>query len=146
MGVDAFEIYKLATSGYCCSQIMMLLYLKENNLEDEALVKAMSGLCGGIGINGRTCGVITAGACILGLYAGKGTDTESNNDNLKKMIRKYIEWFEEQFEGTDCVDIISVDALNDINEHKVYPIKCGNIIQKSYNKLDTILREFEFIL
>lgn len=145
MGADAFEIYKLASSGYCCSQIMILLYLKENNMEDVPFVKAMAGLCGGIGNTGKACGVVTAGACIFGIYAGKGMDKDIKDDNLKKMIKEFSDWFEEEFEGTECIDIVSLDALKDINEHEVYPIKCGNIIQKSYNKVNSILKEFSYI-
>lgn len=145
MGVDAFKMFKLSSTGYCCSQIMILTYLENNNLENVALVKAMNGLCGGIGMSGKTCGVVTAVACLFGLYAGKGSDTETRDENLGKMINEYIQWFEEEFESTECVDMISVDVLKGINENQSYPIKCGNVIQKSYNKIEEILKEYSYI-
>ena len=145
MGADAFDIYKYASAGYCCSQIMMLLYLKDNNIENVPLVKSMEGLCGGIGGTGKTCGILSAGACLLSLYAGKGHDTDMKDDNLKKMIKEYSDWFNEEFEGTDCVDIVTIDTLKDINENAAYPIKCGNMIQKGYKKVNEILREHEYI-
>lgn len=145
MVADAFEIFRLASAGYCCSQIMMIFYLKQNNLENIPAVKAMASLCGGLGNLGKTCGVVTAGTCILGMYAGKGEDAELKDGNLKKMIKEYTDWFEEEFEGTECVDIVSVDVLKDINEYEVYPTRCGSIIQKSYNKLNSILQEYGYI-
>jgi len=145
MGADAFKMYKLATQGYCCSQIMMILYLESKGQENVPLVKAMAGLCAGIGNQGKTCGVTTGAACLFGIYAGKGIISENKDDNLKKMIHKFVEWFEEEFESSECVDIITVDVLNDINQNEVYPVKCGNIIQKSYNKINEILKEYGYI-
>lgn len=145
MGVDGFKMFKLANAGYCCSQILIKMYLESHEMENVQLVKAMAGLCAGVGNTGKTCGIITGSACLLGLYAGKGLDTEVRDDNLKKMIRKFVEWFEEEFESTDCIDIITVDVLEDLNESEAYPIKCGNAMQKCYNKVNEILEEYGYI-
>ena len=145
MGADAFKMFKLANSGYCCSQIIMLMYLEDNGLENAALVKAMNGLCAGVGNTGKTCGVVTGAACLFGTYAGKGTESESKDNNLKKMIQEFVQWFEEEFQHLDCVDLITVDVLNDMNQSEVYPVKCGNTIQKSYNKVNEILKEYGYI-
>jgi C_GCAxxG_C_C family probable redox protein len=141
LGADGFKMFKLANSGYCCSQILIIMYLESNGLENVSLIKAMAGLCAGVGNTGKTCGVVTGGACLFGLYAGKGIDIEIRDDNLKKMIQEFVQWFEDEFESTECADIITVDVLNDINEREAYPIKCGNIMQKSYNKINEILKE-----
>ncbi|HEY8890784.1 MAG TPA: C-GCAxxG-C-C family protein [Clostridium sp.] len=145
MGADAFRMFKLASNGYCCSQILIITYLESNGIENIPLVKSMAGLCAGIGYTGKTCGIVTAGACLFGLYAGKGEDKEIRDDNLKKMVQKYIEWFEEEFESTECVDMITVDVLKGMEENEGYPIKCGNAIQKSYNKIEEILKEYSYI-
>ena len=145
MGADAFRMFKLANSGYCCSQILIITYLESKGMENVALVKAMAGLCAGVGNTGKTCGIVTGGACLFGLYAGKGIDIEIRDDNLKKMIQKFVEWFEDEFESTECVDMITVDVLNDMNEKEAYPIKCGNTMQKSYNKINEILKEYKYI-
>ncbi|WP_243156165.1 DVU_1555 family C-GCAxxG-C-C protein [Clostridium sp. C2-6-12] len=134
-------MFKLANSGYCCSQILIIMYLESNRMENISLIKAMAGLCAGVGNTGKTCGVVTGGACLFGLYAGKGIDTGIRDDNLKKMIQEFVQWFEDEFESTECADIITVDVLNDINKREAYPIKCGNIMQKSYNKINEILKE-----
>jgi len=145
MGADPFKMFKLANSGYCCSQILIIMYLESKGMENVQLVKAMAGLCAGVGNTGKTCGIITGGACLLGIYAGKGIDIEIRDDNLKKMIQKFVEWFEDEFESTECVDMITVDVLNDINYNEAYPIKCGNTMQKSYNKINEILKEYKYI-
>lgn len=144
MGTDGFKMFKLANCGYCCSQILIIMYLESNEIENILLVKSMAGLCAGVGNTGKTCGVVTGGACLLGLHAGKGLATDVRDDNLKKMIQEFVQWFEEEFESTECADIITVDVLNDINEKEAYPIKCGNIMQKSYNKINDILKEYGY--
>lgn len=145
MGADAFTMFKLASSGYCCSQILIVMYLENNKLENVLLVKAMAGLCAGVGNSGKTCGIVTGAACLFGLYAGKGTYSDVRDDNLNKMIQDFVKWFEEDFESTECVDLITVDVLNDISQNNVYPIKCGNTIQKSYKKVNEILKTYGYI-
>ena len=144
MGADAFKMFKLASRGYCCSQILIIMYLESNEMENIPLVKAMAGLCAGVGNTGKTCGIVTGGACLFGIYAGKGIDTQAGDGNLKGMIQKYVEWFEDEFESTQCVEMITVDVLNDMNENEAYPIKCGNAIQKSYNKISELLKEYSY--
>jgi len=145
MGADAFRMFKLASLGYCCSQILIITYLESNGIKNIPLVKSMAALCTGVGNAGNTCGIVTGGACLFGLYAGKGEDTESRDDNLKKMVQEYVLWFEEEFESTQCVDMITVDVLKDMEHNEGYPIKCGNAIQKSYNKINEILKEYSYI-
>ena len=145
MGADPFKMFKLASTGYCCSQILIIMHLESKGTENVELVKAMSGLCAGVGNTGKTCGIITGGACLFGLYAGKGRDIEIRDDNLKKMIHKFVEWFEEEFQSTECVDMITVDVLNDMMDKEAYPIKCGNTMQKAYNKINEILKEYGYI-
>lgn len=145
MGADAFKMFKLASLGYCCSQILIMLQLENLDTENPQLVKSMAGLCAGVGNTGKTCGIVTGGACLFGLYAGKGTDTENRDDNLKKMIHDFIEWFENEFESTECADMITVDLLNDISHSSAYPIKCGNALTKSFNKINDILKEYGYV-
>lgn len=136
-------MYKLAIRGYCCSQILILMDLEERGLENIELVKSMAGLCVGTGGSGKTCGIVTGGACLFGIYGGKGIPEENNNPHLSKMILEYIEWFEEENGSVDCCDIVGVDILEDIRAEKGYPVKCGNIMSKSYKKIKEILQNHD---
>lgn len=145
MAQTAFTMYKLAAQGFCCSQILLLMDLSEREEENPELVRAMAGLCVGVGGSGRTCGVLTGGACLLGLYAGKGSAEEERSGNLNKMIMEYSDWFEEENESTECQDLVGVDALEDIRENMVYPVKCGNLMNKAYKKTREILKEYDYL-
>lgn len=139
MNDTAFRIYKLASVGFCCSQIMLKLTLEEEEKENADLIRAINGLCGGIGFTKKTCGVLTGGIGIIGLYAGKGEDREVYKENYKIMIEEYMDWFEGEFESTECGDIIGIQSISDDAGNINYPIKCGDILQKSYEKVQEIL-------
>lgn len=144
MNDDAFKIYRLASQGFCCSQIIMKMALEEEHKENPDLIKALHGLCGGVGFSKRTCGVLTGGVCVLGLYAGKGEPMEYPGENFMNMIHEYMEWFEQEFESNECGDIIGAHVISDENNNVSYPVKCGDILVKSYEKIPEILFKYGY--
>lgn len=76
MDETGFRMFQLSSAGYCCAQIMMKMALEDEETENEDLIRALNGLCMGIGSEQKTCGVLTGGITVLGLYAGKGNDRE----------------------------------------------------------------------
>lgn len=144
MDDTAFRVYKLASSGFCCTQIMLILALEEEEKENTDLIKASNGLCGGINFTQKTCGVITGGIGIIGLYGGKGQQKEFYKENFKIMMDEYMSWFEEEFESTECGDIIGIQSISDDGGKIKYPVKCGDILQKSYKKVQEILFKYGY--
>lgn len=138
MIVDAFRLFQLASQGFCCSQIMVILGMDEQGRENSDLVKAMNGLCGGIGRSGKTCGALTGGACLIGLKVGKGTPLESSHPKINIMINELLEWFAETHGSIDCEGILD-HSLDEGNE---YPVQCGNIVATTYSKVNEILAAY----
>jgi len=138
MAVDAFRMFQLATQGFCCSQIILMLGLDELGKENPDLIKAMQGLCGGIGRSGKTCGALTGGACLIGLNVGKGTPSEFGHNKINLMINELMEWFEDTHGSIDCEGILD-HSLDDGNE---YPVQCGNIVSATFSKVQEILEEY----
>ncbi|SPF55539.1 Redox-active family protein [Candidatus Desulfosporosinus infrequens] len=138
MVVDAFRMFQLATQGFCCSQIMLILGMDELGKENPDLIKAMQGLCGGIGRSGKTCGALTGGACLIGLNVGKGTPSEFGHAKINLMINELMEWFEGTQGSIDCEGILdhSLDAGNE------YPVQCGNIVSATFSKVQEILAAY----
>ena len=54
------EIIAYAEEGFYCSQIMMLLALGEEERTNPDLIRAMTGLNGGMGNSGGICGTLTS--------------------------------------------------------------------------------------
>jgi len=146
MDETAYRILQLSMAGYCCTQIMLIMALEEEEKENPDLVRAVNGLCNGIGNDQKTCGVLIGGIGILGLYAGKGTLREYSKDGYSAMIREFMEWFEDDFGSTDCIDLIGVTKFTDPDSDQSYMVKCGDLLTKSYLKIQEILLEngYEF--
>ncbi|NMM61233.1 C_GCAxxG_C_C family protein [Clostridium sp. P21] len=144
MNDTAFRIYKLASSGFCCTQIMIKLALEDEEKENLDLIRALNGLCGGIGADKKTCGVLTGAIAVIGLYAGKGEATEYRKENFQTMLSEYINWFEEEFESTECRDIIGIQKITDDSGNISYPVKCGDILMKSYEKVQQIISKYGY--
>jgi C_GCAxxG_C_C family probable redox protein len=135
MPVDSFRMFQLAAQGFCCSQIILYLGLDELGKESPDLIKAMQGLCGGMGRSGKTCGALTGGVCLIGLNAGKGTAAEFSHPKINDMVSRLIEWFENSYGTLDCEGILD-HSLDEGNE---YPVQCGNIVSATYSKVREIL-------
>ena len=129
------EIMLLNKKGYCCSQIMAILLLRDMRRDDTDVVRAMEGLCYGLGYSGETCGVLLGGSCLLALCAGKGSDKESSRESLPLMISELVEWFrlrtQPSFGGTTCDDIL----LKSPDKRA-----CLTLIVETYEKILSILQ------
>ena len=104
------EVMLLHRKGYCCSQIMAFLMLRDRGTTDPDLVRAMGGLCDGIGGSGDLCGTLAGGACLLSLCAGKGSDDEVADNRLPLMYSELTDWFRRRtgsFGGIRCDDILA---------------------------------------
>ena len=108
---DLDRMRELKQQGFFCSQILMTLGLELQGLENPQLIRAMNGLAGGMGFTGETCGALTGGACLLGVYAGKGTATQEENLRLNFMIEDLVKWFKhgygQEYGGIRCETILS---------------------------------------
>ena len=134
---DVFlKMLELAQAGFYCSQILLIIGLEAQGKENPDLVRAMSGLIGGMGFSGRTCGALTGGACLIGLYAGKGTAEEMEDSRLNDMVRALVEWFEQeassQYNGTACNDILENNPMNRM-------ARCPQLVQNTLGKVEEIL-------
>lgn len=131
------DILPLAAKGYCCSQILGLLGLQAQGAENPGLIRGLGGLCHGMGQCGRTCGVLTGGACVLSLYLGKGADGETPSDKADLAVSEFVDWFTErtaEYGGTACADI-----LGECFDQKPDLSRCAQLIGEAWGQILTIL-------
>jgi putative redox-active protein with C_GCAxxG_C_C motif len=87
------QLLQWSSKGYCCSQILVGMALEFSGIENPPLLRAAEGLCSGMsGCNG-TCGLLTGGSLLLGLYAGHDAETEEKNEHLPLLLESFIDWF-----------------------------------------------------
>ena len=96
---QAETLQRLAKEGYCCAQILLISALEYVEKVCSELVRAVGGLCGGLGGSGLTCGALSGGACFLSYFAGKGKRGEAADPNCKEMIQRLTKWFEDETRG-----------------------------------------------
>lgn len=132
------RIIELSQQGYFCSQILMKLLLESLGEDNPELVKAMMGLCGGIGFSGGCCGCKTAGTCVISYLTGKGSDDEPAHPEHKPAMKEFTEWFKErmlsEFPSENCCDVIHFDPAKRIE-------MCPPIIADTFVKCMEILEE-----
>lgn len=138
MNDEMMRMLELYQQGFNCSQILLLLGLEALGKNNPELVRAMTGLGGGLGFSGKTCGALTGGVCLLGLYAGRGTPEEREHDRFLLMVEELVRWFEEAcdaYGGINCADILGEDLAN-----KTVTPRCGSIVSGTYDKVWDILK------
>jgi hypothetical protein len=150
MGAEGFDLpddlvrmKELRQQGFFCSQILILLGLELQGKSNPDLVRSMHGLAGGLGFMGETCGTLTGGACLLGLYAGKGLPTEQEDPRLLFMIEALVKWFKErfgaQYGGITCNHILEDNPKNQFT-------RCPPLVAETYQKVKELLVENGFDL
>ena len=135
---DSVTIMGLAGKGYCCSQILLLLALRDMDRENPDLIRAAEGLGKGLGDCSGPCGVLLGGAAFLGLYAGKGEDMEQPRPELPAMLDDLRAWFAEatsEFCGMACKDITGGECKGPD------PMVCGGLIADGRERLLDILAD-----
>ncbi len=134
---------ELMSSGFTCSQILLLMGLESIGKKNPDLIRSMHALTGGIGFTGHLCGALSGGACLLGLYAGKGEADEELDERLFIMVGDLVDWYKEEYGmkygGIDCNQILGGNLSN-------YPIRCPEIIDSIYQKVKELLVENGFDL
>lgn len=131
------DILPLAAKGYCCSQMLGLLALKAQGAENPGLVRALGGLCRGMGQCGMTCGVLTGGTCVLAYYLGKGSDGEESSEKADLAVCEYVDWFvnrTSQYGGTACADI-----LGECPEGKPDMTRCAALVGEGWGMILILL-------
>ena len=136
MNEDFFRMNEIAQQEFYCSQILLMMGLEKQGKNNPDLIRAMAGLVGGLGFCGKTCGALTGGACLLALYAGKGTEEEVEDSRLNEMIRELVNWFEAEYE-TKYGDINCQKILEDNERNRME--RCPQIVYQTYEKVKEIL-------
>lgn len=139
---ELMRMLALKQQGFYCSQILLSLALQDRGESNPALIRAARALAGGLGFSGETCGALTGGACMLGLYAGKGEAAEPDNPRLDQMVQELVIWFKEEhgqnYGGIRCDDILVGEPAN-------MKSRCPNLVLTTYEKANELLRAYEVV-
>lgn len=112
-----------------CSQTMIKLGLEVRNMDNPQLVRALSGLGGGM-FSGETCGVLTGGCCLISTYFENNED----GDAEKPLVKEFVNWFREEYGSITCRELVGESPEN----KKTF---CPKLIEEAFNKCMEIVEE-----
>jgi hypothetical protein len=138
---DLGRMAELVQQGFHCSEILLLMGIEAKGKVNPELIMAVSSLSGGIGFTGDVCGALTGGACLLGLYAGRGIAGQPEDPKLRIMVNELVEWFSEEQQqlcgGIHCREIVGENPENIMS-------RCPRIVGRVYRKVRSLLMENGF--
>ncbi len=141
LSTDEMRMIQRVQQGFHCSEILLFAGLEAQGKTNPDLIKAMSALAGGVGFSGEVCGALTGGACLLGLYNGRGHEDENADPLLSIMVSELMDWFSSkygtQYGGIRCREITEDDS-------RKQPQRCPRIVAGVLKKVKLLLQENGF--
>jgi len=135
---DLERMLNLKQQGFFCSQIMLIMGLELQGKTNPDLVRSMNGLAGGLGFSGEICGALTGGACLLGLFAGKGVLTEPQDLQIDFMVQDLVIWFSAEYTsrygGIRCAEILN-------GNFRAQTSRCPLLVLETFQKVKELLLE-----
>ena len=142
------EILPQIQKGYCCSQLLMQIFLQsigEDCVEHANIIRSMHGLCIGMGGQEGPCGLMTSGVCILSLVAGRGLDNEIINNNLMPIVQEYYSWFIENTHSSGtCINILT--KFQSLQQEKIHSQNghslCGDLLATCWDQICNLVEKY----
>jgi len=104
-----------------------------------------TGFGGGMGGKGFTCGALTGGIMVLGLYHNR-TDPQDKKNYRQVLLhtRELIKYFEAQFGSSNCIDLTNYDLTDKEQARQFYQDsakikKCAYVVQTVAARIPEII-------
>jgi C_GCAxxG_C_C family probable redox protein len=124
----------LHSGGSSCSQAAFTVFAADFGMDEALAHKISTGLGGGMGRMGLTCGAISGGVLALSLAFGSevGSDQEAKMTTYEA-VSKLITAMERKHGSTQCRDLL--DGANLWTEEGRAAVKAGDLGNKVCNRL-----------
>ncbi len=129
-----------------CGESMLLAGLESMDLKSKLAPDIALGLGGGVGLQGKTCGVLTGAAMVLGLAIGRvETDYKKKKMATFKAVGQFYQAFEKKFGCSDCRKLCGLDLTTLAGRKKlmasVKAERCSKLVAFGGRTLATSLQE-----
>jgi len=125
--------------GLNCAQSIVSTYGPRFGLERELALKVASGLGGGIGHLGETCGAVTGAIIVIGLK-GDASATEQTY----ALVAQFLERFKARHGSIMCRELLGCDistpaGLETARDKGLFEERCPNFVRGAAEILEEIL-------
>ncbi len=140
MNAILFDLLPQVRQGQCCSQLLFSLAGQLAGTEDEGVMRAMRGMCHGIGQAGGPCGLLAGGAALLAWLSS--TTAEEAHPMVDALTNEYATWFMERVSacgGYGCEEVarcLAAQAGQTLPEGGMPPMElCGDLLAECWGKI-----------
>ena len=103
--------YKYEQDFGGCSQAVVGAFKKTLGGISDDIFNASTGLAGGIGLTGNTCGALTGGVIVLSTFLGREYDNFADPDGIRfesfKLAKKLVERYEAEYGSPKCEKVMT---------------------------------------
>jgi len=143
--VDPQEFAEVAVKHFLpgkktCGEAVLMAACDSFGVESDLVPNIALGLAGGVGLQGKTCGLVTGAAMVLGLVAGaKESEYKNRFKRVLKAAGGYLKRFEGEFGTIVCrkicgLDLTTPEGMKELKT-KVKAGKCGKIVRTAARML-----------
>ena len=131
--------------GFSCCQGVLSTYGPRFGLERGLALKVASGLGGGIGHLGETCGVVTGAIMVIGLkHGGTVAEDEVSQEKTFSLISQFLERFKARHGSILCRELLGYDistpeGLQTVKDKGLFDKLCPSFVRDSAEILEKIL-------
>ena len=131
--------------GFNCAQSIFSSFSVEYGLNRDVALKLATGIGGGTGLLGKTCGAVTGALMVIGLKYGKDSiEDDAAAEKTSSLVQKFIKEFTEINGSSTCDDLLDCDistpeGLNTAKEKNLFTTLCPNFVRTSAEILEKIL-------
>jgi C_GCAxxG_C_C family probable redox protein len=124
----------LFANGRNCAQAVLLAFGPETGLPQTTLSRLSSGLGGGMGGMGHTCGAINGGAlAISAILGGESPDEKDKNKLARDLVGQFILRCEDRFGELTCSGLIGTNVRNEMAREEAravgaYRQTCNDVV------------------
>jgi len=136
------------TGKKTCGEAMLLGCIEVLDIESSLIPDIALGMGGGIGLQGRTCGIVTGAAMVTGVVVGsREEEYKKRKMRVFSVCGKFLQWYENERGTLLCRKISELDLTTPEGRDKlkagVKVNRCGPIIRTAARMLAEILRDDE---
>lgn len=142
----AEQAIAMHTGGSSCSQAVFSVFAADLGLDMATAHKLSTGLGGGMGRMGLTCGAISGGVLALSLRYGNpdATDQAAKMDTYER-CSAFIQAMQNKFGATECrmllngADLWTEEGRAKVVEQNLADKVCNAMIAEAVNYLESVL-------
>ena len=135
------------SGGLNCSQSIIARYAGRYNIDESIACKLATGLGGGMGRMGNTCGALTGAYLVLGLEFGSDSlENKNNKEHTYQKIQNFTDKFKQQHGACNCRDLLGCDissesGFKEAREKGLTKTRCPVFVQDAMDLLAEMLPE-----